>query len=135
MAISAASVIMLLVFAFLRRRKVKTEVLFAVIYLFMSFTTLAAVPAFNSPDEYSHFLRSYEVSRGHMTSEGNGGMICFHMGELLTAALSLIFPPKTMFHSGISEAILISGSIPEKHSSTDLEIQLCMRLHLICHRL
>lgn len=105
MAISAASVIMLLVFAFLRRRKVKTEVLFAIIYLFMSFTTLAAVPAFNSPDEYSHFLRSYEVSRGHMTSEGNGGMICFHMGELLTAALSLIFPPKTMFHSGISEAI------------------------------
>ena len=40
------SVIMLLVFAFLRRRKVKTEVLFAVIYLFMSFTTLAASSCF-----------------------------------------------------------------------------------------
>lgn len=134
MAISAASVIMLLVFAFLRRRKVKTEVLFAVIYLFMSFTTLAAVPAFNSPDEYSHFLRSYEVSRGHMTSEEWGNDL-FSYGRTFNSGLILIFPPKTMFHSGISEAILISGSIPEKHSSTDLEIQLCMRLHLICHRL
>ena len=94
MAISAASVIMLLVFAFLRRRKVKTEVLFAVIYLFMSFTTLAAVPAFNSPDEYSHFLRSYEVSRGHMTSEGNGGNDLFSYGRTFNSRLIPDFSSK-----------------------------------------
>ena len=94
MAISAASVIMLLVFAFLRRRKVKTEVLFAIIYLFMSFTTLAAVPAFNSPDEYSHFLRSYEVSRGHMTSEGNGGNDLFSYGRTFNSGLIPDFSSK-----------------------------------------
>lgn len=60
----------------------------------MSFTTLAAVPAFNSPDEYSHFLRSYEVSRGHMTSEGNGGNDLFSYGRTFNSGLIPDFSSK-----------------------------------------
>ena len=74
LAIGAAAAVMLVIFAFLKRRQLRAEVVFAVVYIFMSICTLAAVPAFNSPDEYSHYLRSYEVSRGYLTSEGNGGI-------------------------------------------------------------
>lgn len=80
LVIGAAAAVMLVIFAFLKRRQLRAEVVFAVVYIFMSICTLAAVPAFNSPDEYSHYLRSYEVSRGYLTSEGNGGNDLFSYG-------------------------------------------------------
>lgn len=87
LVIALAAAVMLVLFAFLKRKKIQTEVMFAVIYLFMSICTLAAVPAFNSPDEYSHFLRSYEVSRGHLTSEGNGGNTLTSYGRTFNGGL------------------------------------------------
>ena len=60
----------------------------------MSICTLAAVPAFNSPDEYSHYLRSYEVSRGYLTSEGNGGNDLFSYGRTFNSGLVPEFSAK-----------------------------------------
>ena len=57
LVIGAVAAVMLVIFAFLKRRQLRAEVVFAVVYIFMSICTLAAVPAFNSPDEYSHYLR------------------------------------------------------------------------------
>ena len=56
--------------------------------------TLAAVPAFNSTDEYSHYLRSYEVSRGYLTSEGNGGNDLFSYGRTFNSGLVPEFSAK-----------------------------------------
>ena len=94
LVIASAAAVMLVLYAFLKRRKIQTEVLFAVVYLFMSICTLVAVPAFNSPDEYSHFLRSYEVSRGHLTSEGNGGNDLFSYGRTFNSGLIPDFSAK-----------------------------------------
>lgn len=94
LVIGAAAAVMLVLAAFLKRKKASAEVVFAVIYLFMSIFTLLAVPAFNSPDEYSHFLRSYEVSRGHMTSEGNGGNDLFSYGRTFNSGLIPDFAQK-----------------------------------------
>lgn len=94
MVIAAAAAAMLAVFALLKRKNFKTEVLFAVIYLFMSIITLVAIPVFNTPDEYSHFLRSYEVSRGYMTSEGNGGNDLFSYGRTFNSGLIPEFSAK-----------------------------------------
>lgn len=94
LVIAAAAAVMLVLFAFLKRRQIPMEVLFAVVYLFMSICTMAAVPAFNSPDEYSHFLRSYEVSRGHMTSEGNGGNDLFSYGRTFNSGMIPDFSAK-----------------------------------------
>ena len=87
LVIGAAAAVMLVIFAFLKRRQLRAEVVFAVVYIFMSICTLAAVPAFNSPDEYSHYLRSYEVSRGYLTSEGNGGNDLFSYGRTFNSGL------------------------------------------------
>ena len=94
LVIAAVAAVMLVIFAFLKRRKVPTEVVFAVVYIFMSICTLAAIPAFNSPDEYSHYLRSYEVSRGHLTSEGNGGNDLFSYGRTFNSGLVPDFSAK-----------------------------------------
>lgn len=94
MVIAAAAAVMLVIFMFLKKKKIRTEVLFAVVYLFMSISTLAAIPAFNSPDEYSHFLRSYEVSRGYLTSEGNGGNDLFSYGRTFDSGLIPDFSSK-----------------------------------------
>lgn len=92
--IAAVAAVMLVIFGFLKRRKIRTEVLFAIVYLFMSISTLAAIPAFNSPDEYSHFLRSYEVSRGYLTSTGNGGNDLFSYGRTFDSGLIPDFSSK-----------------------------------------
>ena len=94
MVIAAAAAVMLVIFTFLKKKKIRTEVLFAIVYLFMSISTLAAIPAFNSPDEYSHFLRSYEVSRGYLTSEGNGGNDLFSYGRTFDSGLIPDFSSK-----------------------------------------
>ena len=94
LAIGAAAAVMLVIFAFLKRRQLRAEVVFAVVYIFMSICTLAAVPAFNSPDEYSHYLRSYEVSRGYLTSEGNGGNDLFSYGRTFNSGLVPEFSAK-----------------------------------------
>lgn len=47
LVIGAAAAVMLVIFAFLKRRQLRAEVVFAVVYIFMSICTLAAVPAFN----------------------------------------------------------------------------------------
>lgn len=94
LVIAAVVAVMLVIFAFLKRRKVPTELVFAVVYIFMSICTLAAIPAFNSPDEYSHYLRSYEVSRGHLTSEGNGGNDLFSYGRTFNSGLVPDFSAK-----------------------------------------
>lgn len=94
LVVAAVAAVMLVIFAFLKRRKVPTEVVFAVVYIFMSICTLAAIPAFNSPDEYSHYLRSYEVSRGHLTSEGNGGNDLFSYGRTFNSGLVPDFSAK-----------------------------------------
>ena len=94
LVIGAAAAVMLVIFAFLKRRQLRAEVVFAVVYIFMSICTLAAVPAFNSPDEYSHYLRSYEVSRGYLTSEGNGGNDLFSYGRTFNSGLVPEFSAK-----------------------------------------
>ena len=94
LVIGAAVAVMLVIFAFLKRRQLRAEVVFAVVYIFMSICTLAAVPAFNSPDEYSHYLRSYEVSRGYLTSEGNGGNDLFSYGRTFNSGLVPEFSAK-----------------------------------------
>lgn len=94
LVIGAAAAVMLVIFAFLKRRQLRAEVVFAVVYIFMSICTLAAVPAFNSPDEYSHYLRSYEVSRGYLTSEGNGGNDLFSYGRTFNSGLVPEFTSK-----------------------------------------
>ena len=94
LVVAAVAAVMLVIFAFLKRMKVPTEVVFAVVYIFMSICTLAAIPAFNSPDEYSHYLRSYEVSRGHLTSEGNGGNDLFSYGRTFNSGLVPDFSAK-----------------------------------------
>ena len=94
LVIGAAAAVMLVIFAFLKRRQLRAEVVFVVVYIFMSICTLAAVPAFNSPDEYSHYLRSYEVSRGYLTSEGNGGNDLFSYGRTFNSGLVPEFSAK-----------------------------------------
>lgn len=128
LVIGAAVAVMLVIFAFLKRRQLRAEVVFAVVYIFMSICTLAAVPAFNSPDEYSHYLRSYEVSRGYLTSEATEETTYSHMEGRLTVVWFRNFPPRIMYHYGISERMQISVSTGKKHSFTDLEIQPCMHL-------
>lgn len=94
----------------------------------MSICTLAAVPAFNSPDEYSHYLRSYEVSRGYLTSEGNGGNDLFSYGRTFNSGLVPEFSAKdhvSLWDIGENADQRIDR---EKHSFTDLEIQPCMHL-------
>ena len=128
LVIGAAAAVMLVIFAFLKRRQLRAEVVFAVVYIFMSICTLAAVPAFNSPDEYSHYLRSYEVSRGYLTSEGNGGNDLFSYGRTFNSGLVPEFSAKdhvSLWDIGENADQRIDR---EKHSFTDLEIQLCMHL-------
>lgn len=128
LVIGAAAAVMLVIFAFLKRRRLRAEVVFAVVYIFMSICTLAAVPAFNSPDEYSHYLRSYEVSRGYLTSEGNGGNDLFSYGRTFNSGLVPEFSAKdhvSLWDIGENADQRIDR---EKTQFTDLEIQLCMHL-------
>ena len=128
LVIGAAAAVMLVIFAFLKRRQLRAEVVFAVVYIFMSICTLAAVPAFNSPDEYSHYLRSYEVSRGYLTSEGNGGNDLFSYGRTFNSGLVPEFTSKdhvSLWDIGENADQHIDR---EKTQFTDLEIQPCMHL-------
>lgn len=49
--------------------KFKAEWFFAGIYIFIGIFSLFSSVIFRGPDETSHFLRSYEISTGHMTSD------------------------------------------------------------------
>ena len=51
-----------------------------------------------------------------------------HMEGRLTVVWFRNFPPRIMYHYGISERMQISVSTGKKHSFTDLEIQPCMHL-------
>ena len=43
--------------------------IFATVGLFFGFVLLLIVPPFQSPDEYNHFYRAFQVSEGHWFPE------------------------------------------------------------------
>lgn len=55
----------------LKRKDMQIERIFAVCYILLGMFSLVAIPIFKTPDELNHFLRSYEISEGHLLSEKN----------------------------------------------------------------
>lgn len=71
--ISAAAVLIFILagVVLLAKRKAKQEWLFLFIYAVIGIYCLAAVPESRTPDEFSHFARSYEIAHGRLISEMN----------------------------------------------------------------
>lgn len=67
--IALISAVGFVLFMLLRQMRVRPELLFAGLYLLFAVYSMVAVPVFNTPDEGSHFVRSYEISRGYMLSD------------------------------------------------------------------
>lgn len=64
--------VFVLLYWLLHTRKMKKEEhVFAFCYLCISLTLIFGIPLLKTPDEVSHFLRSYELSCGHLVSEKN----------------------------------------------------------------
>lgn len=68
------TVVLLLVFSgffwlWKKRNSLCPEKMFALLYTMLFLLSFLAIPIFNTPDEYSHFFRAYEISQGHMISD------------------------------------------------------------------
>lgn len=70
-AVFAAAVFAGFILLYRRRSDTKPEWIFLFLYIAMGIFCLAAIPESRTPDEFSHFGRSYEISKGHMISEIN----------------------------------------------------------------
>lgn len=73
----------------LARRGVGQEWMFLFIYAVLGVYCLAALPESRTPDEFSHFGRSYEISQGNLISEKNvdGGFGIMQAGGTLPGNL------------------------------------------------
>lgn len=84
----SGAAVLLLLFAgvlLLMKKKAGQEWLFLFIYAVIGIYCLAAVPESRTPDEFSHFARSYEIAHGRLISEMNeepGGMMMKAGGTL-----------------------------------------------------
>lgn len=54
-----------------KRNSLCPEKMFALLYVMLFLLSFLAIPIFNTPDEYSHFFRAYEISQGHMISDSH----------------------------------------------------------------
>lgn len=70
-ALFAAAVFAGFILLYRRSLNRKPEWIFLFLYIAMGIFCLAAVPESRTPDEFSHFGRSYEISKGHIMSEIN----------------------------------------------------------------
>ncbi len=52
-----------------KRNSLCPEKMFALLYTMLFLLSFLTIPIFNTPDEYSHFFRAYEISQGHMISD------------------------------------------------------------------
>lgn len=55
----------------LGKKGVRQEWMFLAVYVFMGIFCLAALPESRTPDEFSHFARSYEIAQGRLLSQKN----------------------------------------------------------------
>ena len=64
----AINVLVIGIFAFFfhKKEKMKMEYIFLIMFIPISFAFFLLMPVSKVPDEYSHFMRSYEISEGHL---------------------------------------------------------------------
>lgn len=61
-------VIIVFSFLFYKKEKMKIEKVFLVMFIPMAITFCALIPMNQVPDEYSHFMRAYEISEGNLVT-------------------------------------------------------------------
>ena len=68
-AVTTILALCIYIFNIYKIKELKIEKIFIYGYLIMGLIQIFAVPIFKTPDETSHFFRSYEISQGHLISK------------------------------------------------------------------
>ncbi len=62
-------ILFIILLYFFEKKKLKIENKFLIIYIIIGILYMTAIPMSRIPDEYNHFLRTYEISNGNILSK------------------------------------------------------------------